>query len=105
MTAEIHDRLNGKLSRIRDGSYRPADFIIADAKDADMGGGIGALGKITDGDGTQRPATAADYLAAMARMIADGTFKRRGVFAPEQIANDKGLLDRMLKELKRRFVS
>ncbi|NCF39285.1 MAG: saccharopine dehydrogenase, partial [Planctomycetia bacterium] len=42
--------------------------------------------------------------AAMARMIADGTFKRRGVFAPEQIANDKGLLDRMLKELKARGV-
>ena len=42
--------------------------------------------------------------AAMARMIADGTFKRRGVFAPEQIANDKGLLDRMLKELKSRGV-
>ena len=37
-------------------------------------------------------------------MIADGTFKRRGVFAPEQIANDKGLLDRMLKELKSRGV-
>ncbi len=72
MTAEIHDRLNGKLSRIRDGSYRPADFIIADAKDADMGGGIGALGKITDGDGRQRPATAADYLAAMARMMESG---------------------------------
>ena len=42
--------------------------------------------------------------AAMARMIADGSFKRRGVFAPEQIANDKGLLDRMLKELKARGV-
>ncbi len=42
--------------------------------------------------------------AAMARMIADGTFKRRGVFAPEQIANDKGLLERMLKELKARGV-
>jgi len=42
--------------------------------------------------------------AAMARMIADGSFKRRGLFAPEQIANDKGLLDRMLKELKSRGV-
>lgn len=72
MAADIHDRLNGKLSRIRAGDYTPADFIIADAKDADMGGGIGAIGKSTDGDGTQRPATAADYRAAMTGMMESG---------------------------------
>ena len=72
MTSEIHDRLNGKLSRIRAGDYKPVDFIIADAKDAEMGGGIGALGIIADGDGTTRPATAADYRAAMTRMMESG---------------------------------
>ena len=42
--------------------------------------------------------------AAMARMILDGTLKRRGLFAPEQIAGEKGLLERMLKEMKARGV-
>ncbi len=72
MAADIHDRLNGKLSRIREGSYCPADFIIADAKDAEMGGGIGALGVVADGDGATRPVTAADYRAAMVRMMESG---------------------------------
>lgn len=37
-------RMNQKLDRIRNGAYRPVDFIIADAKDGDMGGGAGAMG-------------------------------------------------------------
>ena len=69
MTAEICERLNGKLSRIRSGDYTPADFIIADAKDADMGGGISALGVTTDSDGSVRQTTAVDYREAMTRMI------------------------------------
>ena len=32
--------LDTKLEKIRRGQYKPDDFIIADAKDADMGGGI-----------------------------------------------------------------
>ena len=32
--------LDTKLKKIRRGKYKPSDFIIADAKDADMGGGI-----------------------------------------------------------------
>ena len=36
MTISIHDRLVGKLTRIRSGAYSPRDFIIADAKDAEM---------------------------------------------------------------------
>ncbi len=36
--------LDQKLARIRDGSYTPADFIIADAKDADIGFGVAAPG-------------------------------------------------------------
>ena len=72
MMADIHDRLKTKLSRIRGGDYTPADFIIADAKDADMGGGIGALGVSAKPDGTTRPATACDYRAAMVRMMETG---------------------------------
>ena len=32
--------IDTKLEKIRRGQYKPDDFIIADAKDADMGGGI-----------------------------------------------------------------
>ncbi len=72
MTVDICERLNGKLSRIRSCDYTPADFIIADAKDADMGGGIGVLGVITGSDGTMRQATAVDYREAMIRMMDTG---------------------------------
>ena len=58
MTVSMHDRLTAKLSRIRSGDYTPRDFIIADAKDAEMGGGMGALGTIRNDDGTMRPASA-----------------------------------------------
>ena len=40
---EAGTRLNQKLDRIRGGNYRTRDFIIADAKDGDMGGGAGAM--------------------------------------------------------------
>ena len=41
-------RLDGKLARIRNGRGVPADFIIADAKDPDMGGGRQAPGPARD---------------------------------------------------------
>ena len=72
MTVSMHDRLTAKLSRIRSGDYTPRDFIIADAKDAEMGGGMGALGTIRNDDGTMRPASAIDYRRAMAEMMATG---------------------------------
>ena len=37
-------RLDDKLARIRAGGYRRTDFIIADAKDPDMGPGLHAVG-------------------------------------------------------------
>lgn len=66
--------LDRKLARIRAGDYRPADFIIADAKDGDMGGGAGAPGPVRDPDGrpTGRMGTALDYRAGMAAMTAAG---------------------------------
>ena len=45
-------RLDEKLSRIRAGAYKRADFIIADAKDADMGGGVAAMGPLRQADGS-----------------------------------------------------
>ena len=72
MTVSMDDRLVGKLTRIRSGAYSPRDFIIADAKDADMGGGIGALGARRLADGTERLAKAADYRQAMTEMMASG---------------------------------
>ncbi len=42
--------------------------------------------------------------AAIARMIADGSLRKRGLFAPEQIAGEKGLLERIMKELATRGV-
>ena len=38
--------LDIKLEKIHQGKYKPSDFIIADAKDADMGGGIKAPGPV-----------------------------------------------------------
>lgn len=45
--------LDDKLGRIRAGKYTPTDFIIADAKDGDMGWGLSAVGP--DRDATGRP--------------------------------------------------
>ncbi len=45
-------RLDDKLARIRAGGYRRTDFIIADAKDADMGPGLHAVGPARQTDGT-----------------------------------------------------
>ncbi|GAB5373564.1 MAG: hypothetical protein AcusKO_00260 [Acuticoccus sp.] len=74
LVANAHRTLDAKLARIRDGAYRPTDFIIADAKDGDMGGGAGSPGPVRDAAG--RPGdvmlTAADYRRGMADMIAGG---------------------------------
>lgn len=81
--------LDQKLNRIRAGRYRPADFIIADAKDADMGFGLIAPGP--DGRGGYR--SREQYLDAMIAMTKSGlvdvmlmsassaeTLVKRGVF-------------------------
>ena len=72
MTVSMQKRLTEKLSRIRAGAYTPRDFIIADAKDAEMGGGIGALGALRLADGTVRPANSSDYRQSMKDMMASG---------------------------------
>lgn len=72
MKPAIHERLSNKLSRIRNGTYQPSDFIIADAKDAEMGGGISGIGFTVDEDGNQRANTAAHYRSKMVEMIESG---------------------------------
>lgn len=37
-------RLDHKLASIREGNFRPTDFVIADAKDGDMGSGVAYTG-------------------------------------------------------------
>jgi hypothetical protein len=63
-------RLDAKLARIRAGAYSPADFIIADAKDGDMGFGATAPGP--RGGGQAGFKTKADYLEAMRAMTRSG---------------------------------
>ena len=48
-------RLDEKLRRIRAGQYGCGDFILADAKDPDMGPGLAAMGprQLLDGGGTR----------------------------------------------------
>lgn len=74
MTPSTHKRLDRKLDAIRDGRYTPADFIIADAKDADMAFGVMAPGTLPGsafGDvGPGRYRTRQDYLADMQGQIA-----------------------------------
>jgi len=66
--------LDHKLVRIRAGQYVPADFIIADAKDADMGFGAGAPGPVYDENNrpTDRMRTMADYRRGMREMVGSG---------------------------------
>ena len=58
-------RLDDKLARIRGGLYRRSDFIIADAKDPDMGPGLHAVGPAR-GAGGARFATRAEFLDSIA---------------------------------------
>mgnify|MGYP006439702825 FL=1 len=43
--------LDIKLKKFQTGKFSPKDFIIADAKDADMGGGVPAPGPVRDTSG------------------------------------------------------
>ncbi len=62
--------LDQKLARIKAGEYRPSDFIIADAKDGDIGFGAAAPGKDPDRPGCFLPRHA--HLEAIKDMSASG---------------------------------
>jgi hypothetical protein len=63
-------RLDRKLDSILAGRYTPDDFIIADAKDADMAFGVAAPGPVPGTPGRYR--TRAAYLDAMRALVAHG---------------------------------
>ena len=70
-------RLDRKLDAVRQGRYTPADFVIADAKDADMAFGVAAPGPVRPGtppgaSGPGRYYSRAAYLDAMTRLVAQG---------------------------------
>ncbi len=65
-------RYSEKIDRIRRGAYSKGDFIIADAKDADLSGGVQATGPLRDKDGARigwrsRP----QFLASISHIVAD----------------------------------
>ena len=60
-------RLDQKLARIRAGQYRKSDFVIADAKDGDMGSGCLTPAPSRDGSGPRRLQTYLDQIAAVVR--------------------------------------
>jgi hypothetical protein len=69
-------RLDRKLTAILDGRYTPDDFVIADAKDADMAFGVAAPGPIpgapAGATGPGRYRTRAAYLDAMRALVKQG---------------------------------
>ena len=66
----MKNSLDRKLERIQSGRYTPADFVIADAKDADMG--FGATGPGPTSGLSQQFKTKSQYLAAMKEMAESG---------------------------------
>ena len=63
-------RLDEKLARIRAGAYRRTDFIIADAKDPDMGPGLHGVGKAAgQGGNPGRLRTRGEFIDSIAAVI------------------------------------
>lgn len=66
-------RLDEKLSRIRSGKYTRGDFIIADAKDPDMGPSIAACGPKREKDGSHsRNLTRLEFLHRIRAVVEQG---------------------------------
>lgn len=68
----MQTRYDRKIERIRNGRYEAGDFIIADAKDADLAGGVLLTGPRRDASGARngwrsRP----EYLGSIERIVAD----------------------------------
>ena len=67
----VTTRLEEKLARIRKDPQGARDFLICDAKDGDMGGGIPMPGPRRDGEGRASGAfkTRRDYLDQIAALV------------------------------------
>lgn len=73
MTVQGPRSLDRKLQAIHQGEYTPADFILADAKDADMSTGLCAAGLAwEDGQLTDRRRGRLEFLQDMADRISQG---------------------------------
>jgi hypothetical protein len=72
----VRRRLDRKLAQIDRGAYTPQHFVLADAKDADMGFGLTAPGRIVDSPaglvGPGRYRTRRQYLEAMSALMHQG---------------------------------
>lgn len=71
-----HTRFAVKIARIRAGDYRRGDFILADAKDADLSGGVQTAGPLRDSAGRitghrTRPAFVAQMRALIDQDVID----------------------------------
>jgi hypothetical protein len=70
---QVMTKLDEKLARIRAGKYKRSDFIIADAKDGDMGAGVLGAAPKRAPDGTRlRGKTRAEYLDDIAAVVKQG---------------------------------
>jgi hypothetical protein len=100
-TAAPARRLDRKLASILAGNYVPDDFIIADAKDADMAFGLAAPGPIVDGlpgtSGPGRYGTRSSYLDHMRALVRQGELDILLTSASngEILALDRSLDDRV----------
>lgn len=71
MLPHSHTRYAAKIARIRAGQYRRGDFILADAKDADLSGGVLTAGPRRDATGRiTGPRTRAEFLDQMRALVA-----------------------------------
>jgi hypothetical protein len=91
-------RMELKLQNIRASRYRRSDFIIADAKDGDMGSGLNATGFTQSKDGSKRPRTRPEFLDQIQAIVEQGVvdimltsasnlerLHERGVFADSPV--------------------
>ena len=81
--------LDIKLEKTRQGKYKPSDFIIADAKDGDMGGGITAFGKLQEDP--SRSISFTHHLKAMREMTSSKLIDvmLMSVSGAERLVNDE----------------
>lgn len=71
LLSDAHTRYMAKITRTRTGGYRAGDFLLADAKDADLSGGVLTTGPRRSPDGRITGSrTRPDFLAEMRGLLA-----------------------------------
>jgi hypothetical protein len=91
-------RLDEKLARIRAGAYRRSDFIIADAKDPDMGPGLHSVGPKRERDGTsKRFRTRAEFIDSIVAVLEQDALRKQGVTPHRDLAADNQITEAVLQ--------